>query len=56
MYEGKNRQIRRMLRTVGAKVKDLNRIRFGSVKLGNLKVGNFRHLEKKEVLSLQKNG
>ena len=52
--QGKNRQVRRMLEAVGYKVIHLVRIGFGSLTLGDLKVGDYRHLETEEVMSLKK--
>jgi pseudouridine synthase len=48
LREGKNRQIRRMVRKVGNRVTSLKRIRFACIKLGNLPSGNWRHLTKRE--------
>jgi pseudouridine synthase len=48
LQEGKNRQIRRMVRKVGNQVTRLKRIRVGGVKLGRLPVGNWRYLTEKE--------
>lgn len=45
MWEGKNRQIRRMFKHVGLVVQGLRRVRFGEVELGDLKSGEFRVLE-----------
>jgi len=44
LREGKKRQIRRMCDLVGLKVTGLKRIRIGSVKLGDLPLGNWRYL------------
>jgi 23S rRNA pseudouridine2604 synthase len=52
MKEGRNRQIRKMSETLGYKVKNLLRIRVGPCKLGELKLGKFRVLSKKEIKSL----
>lgn len=49
IYEGKKRQIRRMLEKVGHRVLKLKRIRVNGINLGNLKVGSFRYLTPKEV-------
>lgn len=54
LHEGRNRQVRRMCETVGIDLLDLERISFGPIKLGNLPVGEYRELEKKEIESLQK--
>ena len=42
MYEGKNRQIRRMIQKVGSHVTRLQRISFSTIELGDLKVGHYR--------------
>lgn len=46
--EGKNRQIRRMCSAVDHNVLTLKRISIGSLKLGDLKKGEYRHLTKEE--------
>ncbi|RLB84534.1 MAG: rRNA pseudouridine synthase [Deltaproteobacteria bacterium] len=54
LKEGKNRQIRRMVRKVGNHVTRLRRIRVSKIKLGKLAEGAWRNLsekEKKELLS-----
>ena len=48
LQEGKNRQIRRMVRKVGNQVVDLKRIRIANIKLANLPLGRWRHLAEKE--------
>jgi 23S rRNA pseudouridine2605 synthase/23S rRNA pseudouridine2604 synthase len=52
LKEGKNRQIRRMVRKVGHHVVTLKRIRMASIRLGNLKEGRWRHLTAREVAGL----
>ncbi len=52
LTEGKNREIRKIFEYFGYRVKSLTRVRFGSVVLGNLEVGDYRNLTKKEVFSL----
>ncbi len=52
--QGLNRQIRRMLASVGVPVKSLKRIRIGKLKLGPLPSGRYRPLTKAEVASLQR--
>ena len=54
LQEGKNRQIRRMVRKVGNHVVRLKRIRMASLRLGNLKEGQWRHLTAREVAGLLK--
>jgi len=52
--EGKNRQIRKMFIHAGYKVVQLQRIQFGDIKMGPLKLGAWRHLTNKEITSLKK--
>lgn len=52
LQEGKNRQIRRMVRKVGNEVTRLQRKRFAGIKLGNLPPGKWRHLSPGEKKSL----
>jgi len=54
LQEGKNRQIRRMVRKVGNQVTDLKRIRIANIRLGKLEEGAWRHLTKKELKPLLK--
>ena len=56
LYEGKNRQIRRMFETLGCRVVRLIRTRFASVKLGDLARGEVRHLTPREVAALKAAG
>jgi 23S rRNA pseudouridine2605 synthase/23S rRNA pseudouridine2604 synthase len=49
LQEGKNRQIRRMVRKIGNQVVALKRIRMATIRLGNLKEGQWRHLSAGEV-------
>ncbi len=49
IYEGRNRQIRRMCEAVGLEVARLKRTQIGSVKMGMLKVGDWRNLTDDEV-------
>jgi pseudouridine synthase len=54
LQEGKNRQIRRMLRKVGNQVTDLKRVRIANIKLGSLPAGRWRYITKKEKDQLLK--
>ena len=54
LYEGRNRQIRRMCEAVSLEVARLRRIAVGSVKLGMLQTGEWRDLTPAEVESLFK--
>lgn len=51
--EGRNRQVRRMVRAVGSKVVKLHRSRVGPLELGELGVGEWRALRADEVRSLR---
>ena len=52
LQEGKNRQIRRMVRKVGGRVSKLKRVRVANVKLGQLAQGSWRYLTEKEKMEL----
>jgi 23S rRNA pseudouridine2605 synthase len=52
--EGRHRQVRRMLHAVGHKVQSLQRVGFGPLKLGRLKVGGWRVLGEAEVAALRR--
>ena len=52
--EGRNRQIRRMCKAVGHPVMKLKRIRYGPIRLGDLKPGTYRQLTLREVEKLRK--
>lgn len=49
LFEGRNRQIRKMCDTQSLKIKRLCRVAIGNITLGELKVGGFRLLTNKEV-------
>lgn len=53
MFEGRPREIRRMCEAVGHKTIQLIRAGYGSLRLGNLKVGKYRHLTNAEVETLR---
>jgi 23S rRNA pseudouridine2605 synthase len=52
IHEGRKRQVRRMCESVGHPVRRLQRIRFGSLELGELKPGAHRRLTAAEVRQL----
>lgn len=54
LYEGRNRQIRKMCESCGYKVIFLKRVAVGSLKLGELKAGQYRALTQAEVDALMK--
>ena len=51
--EGRNRQVRRMIREVGARAEKLERIAIGPVELGSLAAGALRRLTSAEVRGLR---
>lgn len=54
LKEGRNRQIRRMVRRLGNEVVELKRIRVAAVRLGRLSEGAWRYLTDLEVKALLK--
>ena len=54
LIEGRNQQIRIMFKHFGHLVEKLRRIAIGGLELGNLKPGEFRFLEPREVKALQR--
>jgi 23S rRNA pseudouridine2605 synthase len=52
--EGRHRQVRRMLLAVGHRVQSLQRVGYGPLKLGRLKVGGWRVLGEAEVAALRR--
>lgn len=54
LFEGRNRQIRKMCEAANLTVKRLSRISIGNLKLDGLPVGKWRYLEKNEVDYLYK--
>ena len=53
LRQGINRQIRRMFEAAGYRVKHLVRVRFGNLRLADLRRGHWRPLTKREVTSLR---
>ena len=49
IYEGKNRQVRKMFAAVGNKVTALQRIAMGDIRLGRLMEGHYRKLTREEI-------
>lgn len=54
LYEGRNRQIRKMCDKVGLKVAKLVRTAIGSITLGDLQSGKWRYLGEDEINMLKK--
>jgi len=52
--EGRNRQVRRMLEAIGSKVLKLVRTQLGPLKLGELRIGQWRLLDPGEVDELKR--
>jgi 23S rRNA pseudouridine2605 synthase len=52
LREGRKRQVRRMAEVVGNEVEGLTRIRIGSLELGDLRRGEARTVEPKEIAAL----
>lgn len=52
LTEGRNRQVRKIFGKVGCEVLKLRRIRVKNLRLGNLKVGEWRRLSAEEVADL----
>jgi 23S rRNA pseudouridine2605 synthase len=53
LTEGRKREVRRMLDTVGHSVRRLTRVRFGVVELGDLAPGHWRQLDEEERTKLR---
>ena len=56
IHEGRKRQVKRMCEHVGHRVKRLERIKFGSLELKDLKPGAYRRLSDAEVKRLSAEG
>ncbi len=53
LFEGRNRQIRKMCELAGLTVKRLSRVSIGRLKLNNLAVGRWRYLDEEEIAYLK---
>jgi pseudouridine synthase len=54
LYEGRNRQVRRMCQAVGHPVRSLTRISMGPLSLGSLRPGEWRELGADEIAALRR--
>ena len=52
LTEGRNRQVRRMVEALGAKVLKLVRVKIGPIGIGTLPIGKWRQLSRAELASL----
>ncbi|MBT1076854.1 pseudouridine synthase [Geobacter grbiciae] len=52
IHEGRYRQVRRMCEAVSLSVVRLRRVRYGALSMGDLKIGEYRHLTSGEVAAL----
>ena len=53
LTEGRNRQVRRMVEALGAKVLKLVRVKIGPIAIGTLPIGKWRPLTRTEVAALK---
>ena len=53
LTEGRNRQVRRMVEALGARVLKLVRVRIGSIAIGTLPIGKWRQLTRAEVATFE---
>ena len=53
LIEGKNREIRRMMRAIGYEIRDLKRVSYCQIQLGDLPAGEFRELTPNEMNKLR---
>ncbi len=49
IHEGKNHQVRRMFETLGFEVDKLERVAYAGLKVGDLRRGEWRALDRKEI-------
>lgn len=53
LTEGRNRQVRRMIEAIGARVMKLVRVRIGDIAIGDLPIGKWRLLTRQELTKLR---
>jgi 23S rRNA pseudouridine2605 synthase len=54
LFEGRNREIRKMCETLGLRIGRLSRVAIGNLRLGGLRPGEWRELEPREISSLMR--
>ena len=52
IHEGKNRQVRKMCESINKRVQALHRTKIGNISVKDLKIGEWRYLNKEEVSNL----
>lgn len=50
IFEGRKRQIREMIKTVGSGIINLKRIQIGKLQLGNIASGKYKIIDKKQII------
>lgn len=53
IHEGKNREVRKMCEAIGKNVIALHRCKIGSLDVKDLKIGEWRYLDKAELMKIQ---
>jgi 23S rRNA pseudouridine2605 synthase len=54
LREGRNREVRRLMKALGIRLDALRRTAFGPIELGRLQPGRWRDLSAAEIRSLRK--
>ncbi|NLY44523.1 MAG: rRNA pseudouridine synthase [Tissierella sp.] len=49
IYEGRNRQVKKMCEAINHPVKKLKRVSIGEIIIGGLEIGNWRYLDQEEI-------
>ena len=53
IHEGRNRQIRKMMKSIGKSVVALHRSKIGNIQVNHMKLGQWRYLTEQEINSLR---
>ncbi len=53
LHEGRNREVRRMMKALGVKIRSLKRLGLGPIELGRLPPGEWRDLSEAEIATLR---
>ena len=53
LREGRNREIRRMMKALDVRIRRLRRVSFGPIELGPLPAGAWRKLDADEIAALE---